>query len=252
MTSSQSHISLLTAGVILALLFFSLAADAGAKPSAGISSAQQADSVVVAKDSVVVDSLPAVRKVLFLGDSMTGWMAERLNAYGEKNGFEVATVVWDGSTISKWAKSPNLRKLIERAQPDAILVSLGMNEMFERNPQTRLDGPTSVMLEAFGDTPFLWIGPPSWPGHAEAEAFNEWMEGKLGSDRYFRSSKLDLQRQSRNNPHPTRKGIEQWIDSVAAWIPGNSVIRFESLEDPGAGKVSRGKEFIYKRMKERL
>ena len=34
-----------------------------------------------------------IDKVLFIGDSMTGWMAERLNAYGQKNGFSVATII---------------------------------------------------------------------------------------------------------------------------------------------------------------
>ncbi len=62
------------------------------------------DTVVEEADST--DSI--VKNVLIIGDSMTGWMAERLNAYGQINGFDVATIVWDGSTISKWADSPNL------------------------------------------------------------------------------------------------------------------------------------------------
>lgn len=33
------------------------------------------------------DSDAYIKKVLFIGDSMTGWMAERLNAYGRANGF---------------------------------------------------------------------------------------------------------------------------------------------------------------------
>ena len=46
-----------------------------------------------------------VGKVLFIGDSMTGWLSERLEAYGAENGFEVTTVTWDGSTPQKWAKT---------------------------------------------------------------------------------------------------------------------------------------------------
>ena len=34
-----------------------------------------------------------VRNVLFIGDSMTGWLSERLNAYGRLNGFDVSTIV---------------------------------------------------------------------------------------------------------------------------------------------------------------
>jgi hypothetical protein len=213
------------------------------------------DSIAAATDSVALPDTAAhkyVRKVLFLGDSMTGWMGERLNAYGDINGFEVATVVWDGSTIAKWASTRTLGKLIEEQAPDAILVCLGMNDMFEQRPETRLKNKTETLIDAFGDTPFLWIGPPSWPGHSEGEAFNAWMESELGDRRYFKSFDLPLPRQSKSNPHPTRAGIESWMDEVVEWIPGNSDLDFESLTPPPPGKVSRGKTFIYKRMKEQL
>ncbi len=114
-------------------------------------------------DSIEATDSANVRKILFLGDSMTGWMAERLNAYGAINDFEVATIVWDGSTIAKWANSPRLKEIISQQKPDAIIVSLGMNEMLERNPQRRLEKPVDKLLAEFGDMPLLWIGPPSWP-----------------------------------------------------------------------------------------
>lgn len=193
-----------------------------------------------------------IRKVLFIGDSMTGWMAERLNAYGQINGFEVATVVWDGSTISKWASTPTLPRIISEQNPDAVIVSLGMNEMFEPRPEAKFKKPLDTLVSSFGDLPFLWIGPPSWPGHSDGEAFNEWMQEKLGPERYFKSFGLDLSRQSKTNPHPSRAGIEQWIDLVAEWIPHNSELNFPSLNKPEKGKISRGETFIYKRMKERL
>jgi len=193
-----------------------------------------------------------VSRVLFIGDSMTGWMAERLNAYGEINGFEVSTIVWDGSTISKWADSPNLKSIISSQDPDAIIVSLGMNEMFEPNPQTKLKKPIKDLIATFGDIPFLWIGPPSWPGHSQGQAFNNWIQEELEPGNYFRSFDLDIPRQSKSNPHPSREGIEIWIDMVAEWIPINSNIKFPSLDKPGTGKMSRGKTFIYKRMKEKL
>lgn len=182
---------------------------------------------------------------------MTGWMGERLNEYGRENGFEVATVVWDGSTISKWAASPNVAKIIADEKPDAILVCLGMNEMFERNPESRLKASTEKLLAQFGETPFLWIGPPSWPGHPEAKEFNEWLENEVGPEHYFVSSGLDLPRQSKSNPHPTRKGIEIWVDEIAETLPG-SVLNVDTSEKPLPGKISRGNTFIYKRMKEKL
>lgn len=204
------------------------------------------------RDSDSAESLKPVGKVLFIGDSMTGWMAERLNAYGEKNGFDVATVVWDGSTIKKWADSPRLKSIIDSQNPDAVFISLGMNELFEPNPGKNLASSVDRILDAVGDRPLLWIGPPSWPGKNKGEVLDKWLETRLGDDRYFSSLRLSLPRQSKTNPHPTRAGIIQWIDDVAEWIPRNSSLNFKSLDNPGTNTMTRGKTFIYKRMKESL
>lgn len=194
-----------------------------------------------------------IKKVLFIGDSMTGWLSERLNAYGELNGFDVSTIVWDGSTISKWGDTAKLKAIIDKEQPDAIFMSLGMNELFERNPQANLSTDVDNILKAFGDTPYLWVGPPSWPGKSGGETLNKWLENKLGSDHYFNSSSLNLSRQSKMNPHPTRDGMVKWMDTIIEWLPtSESNIKFESLSKPGSSAMSRGKTFIYKKMKETL
>lgn len=193
-----------------------------------------------------------ISKLLILGDSMTGWMAERLNQYGRENDFEVATIVWDGSTISKWASSPKLPKLIEEIDPDAVIVSLGMNELFERRPETKLKQPVDKLLKSFGNRPFVWVGPPSWPGHDEGKTFDAWLEEEVGEGNYFRSFDIDIPRQSKSNPHPSRAGIEKWVDMIAEWIPQNSGIALPQMQKPEPGKLSRGKTFIYKRMRETL
>ena len=112
------------------------------------------DTVVEEADST--DSI--VKNVLIIGDSMTGWMAERLNAYGQINGFDVATIVWDGSTISKWADSPNLSKILEQQKPDAVIVCTGMNELFEPNPQVKLKNSVEKLKQEFAPYRLLWIG----------------------------------------------------------------------------------------------
>ena len=192
-----------------------------------------------------------VKKVLVIGDSMTGWMAERLNAYGDENDFEVATIIWDGSTISKWADTPDLTEIIAEQAPDAVIVSLGMNEMFESNPD-RFKDDLDKIVSAIGETPFLWIGPPSWPGHSEGEIFNDWLAENLGEGKFFSSLDLDLPRQSKSNPHPSRQGIEKWMDEVVAWMPEHSVIALPVVNIPEEGKMSRGSTFIYKRMNDKL
>lgn len=193
-----------------------------------------------------------VRKVLFIGDSNAGWMAERLNAYGSENDFDVATVVWDGSTISKWAASRRLNSIISDIKPDAIFVCLGMSELFEKKPASTLKAPVEKILDAFGGKPFLWIGPPSWPGHPECENLDRWLANQLGESNYFSSLTLSLPRQSAKNPHPSKEGIIKWIDEVIEWIPGNANMKFKSLNPPEGAQMSRGRTFIYKRMQENL
>ena len=107
---------------------------------------------------------PVVKKIMFFGDSTTGWLAERLQAYGEKNGFEVATVVWDGATMRKYANNAaKLKQYITASHPDVVFVSLGMNEMGTAKPETQLAGHMQKIKNTIGNIPIIWLGPVSWP-----------------------------------------------------------------------------------------
>lgn len=193
-----------------------------------------------------------IKKLLFLGDSMTGWMAERMEAYGIENGFEVVTVLWDGSTIAKWGTGNRVRKLVDTYKPDAVFISLGMNELLERNPEKRLSTYVKNIKAGLGNTPYLWIGPPSWPGKGSGDALNDWLASQLGPDHYFRSNALTLARQSKTNPHPTKAAIQSWMDRVAEYVDDNDLMEFKTLNKPSGVQMKRGKVFIYKRMKETL
>lgn len=202
--------------------------------------------------STAPDSRRPVKKVLFIGDSMTGWLSERLNAYGEENGFEVSTVVWDGSTITKWGNSSKLSSIVNEQDPDAVFISLGMNELFELRPEQKLKTAVENIKSAAGTRPILWVGPPSWPGHDKGKVLNDWLESELGEDSFFRSSDLELPRQSAKNPHPTRIGMVEWMDSVVTWMPDHAAVVLPGISKPEGAKMSRGKSFVYKRMKETL
>lgn len=199
----------------------------------------------------VDDKRPVAENVLFIGDSMTGWLAERLHAYGNENGFDVSTVVWDGSTINKWGSSPKLPTLVKTYDPDVIFVSLGMNELFEANP-SRFKRSVDAIKASAGDVPVIWVGPPSWPGHNKGEKLNAWLAEEMGEGHFFRSFDLTLPRQSKTNPHPTRRGMIEWMDAVVEWVQKDGAVRFPSAGEPTDDQMSRGKNFIYKRMKEKL
>lgn len=204
-----------------------------------------------AQTEVDSDKRPEVKSVLFIGDSMTGWLSERLHAYGKENGFDVSTVVWDGSTIKKWGSSAKLPLLVKKYAPDVMFVSLGMNELFETNP-SRFKPQVDAIKGAAGDVPVIWVGPPSWPGHAKGETLNDWLAGEMGEGNFFRSFDLKLPRQSKTNPHPTRQGMIEWMDAVIDWVQAEGAVRFPDIKKPAGEQMSRGRNFVYKRMKETL
>jgi lysophospholipase L1-like esterase len=190
-----------------------------------------------------------VKKVLFIGDSMTGWLSERMGAFGNENDFKVATVVWDGSTIKKWANTSNLKNIISKQAPDVVFISLGMNELFERNPDSQILPYIKKLLNAIGDKPYVWIGPPTWPGKNQA-TISDWLKNNVNN--YFESNKLSLSRQSKSNPHPTKAACAQWMDSVVKWLPIGTDINLNGLKTPATGAMKRGETFIYKKMTETL
>ncbi len=236
--------ALLTAGVLVTTQAITRTAPAHDAPVT--------EETVTTVEENADDNQESISRVLFIGDSMTGWMAERLNAYGTQNGFEVATVVWDGSTISKWAESaPRVAELVDKIQPQAVFISLGLNELFEKKP-SRLASEVDAIVQAVGDRPILWIGPPSWPGHSEGAELCSFLESRLGEGQYFNSFNLNLPRQSKSNPHPSREGIVKWMDEVVSWIPDNTSLNFKSLNAPKGSEMSRGQTFIYRRMQDSL
>lgn len=202
----------------------------------------------------MMESSKPVKKVLFIGDSQTGWMGERLTAYGVQNGFEVATVTWDGATPQKYANSAKLPSLVSAHKPDVIFVNLGMNELLERNPQKNLGPSMEKIKAAFGDTPFVWIGPLSWPGKGKGETLVNWLRKNVESapgGHFYNASDEAIPRQSKTNPHPTRDGAALLVDHIVAWLPTTG-INFKSLDKPKGEQMKRGKTFIYRRMGQSL
>lgn len=197
---------------------------------------------------------PVAKKLFVFGDSMTGWMAERLQAYGEKNGFEVSTLIWDGATIKKYGNnSEKLKKYISSNDPDAVIVCLGMNEMASPNPEVQLGGSLSKIKSAAGNVPILWVGPCAWPGKPQwGPALDSWLKKAMGDGHYYSSQKLTLPRQSNTNPHPTREGMNTWTDHIVDWIEsGDAAIALPGYSAP-AKAFSRPKNYTYLKMKSPL
>lgn len=162
---------------------------------------------------VVAQTDTTVKSVLIFGDSMTVLVANRLAAYGEKNGYKVTSVTWDGSNSISWSGCDTLENFIARCRPDFIMVTLGSNELFLKNFELRRPYVEKLVAK-IGDIPFVWIGPPNWK---EDTGFNAMMKRALPRGTYFDSNGLDLPR-GKDHIHPTPSGGITWTDSIMSWM----------------------------------
>ena len=189
---------------------------------------------------VVAEPDSTVRTVLIFGDSMTVLVANRLAAYGERNGYEVVSVTWDGSSTIAWSSCDTLDNFIARYHPDFIMVTLGSNELFLKNFDSRKPHVEKIM-EKMAPVPFVWIGPPNWK---EDVGFNAMMRSVLPRGTFFDSNGLDLPRGA-DHIHPTPKGGITWTDSIMSWMRFTPhPIPFEKPA-PNVGTRSH-KSFYYK------
>lgn len=162
---------------------------------------------------VIAETDTTVRNVLIFGDSMTILVANRLAAYGEKNGYKVTSVTWDASSTVSWSACDTLDNYISRTHPDFIFVTLGSNELFLKNFDSRRPYVERLVAKMDG-IPFVWIGPPNWK---EDVGFNAMMLTTLPRGTYFDSNGLDLPRGA-DHIHPTPQGGIIWTDSIMSWM----------------------------------
>ncbi|MDE6536154.1 MAG: hypothetical protein K2K82_09140 [Muribaculaceae bacterium] len=166
-----------------------------------------------AGETVEVDQSP--QTFLIFGDSMTPNLARRLADYAGHNGHtSVHSVNWDSSTSITWAESDKIEHFIEQYKPTFIIVCLGSNESFLRNPSDRVEVIKRI-ISKFNGLPFIWIGPPRF---GQQDAYNDMLTEMLSDRYYFRSDGLELER-GKDNIHPVQSGSNKWMDAVMEWIP---------------------------------
>lgn len=164
---------------------------------------------------VQTDSMP--KSMLLIGDSMTLNIALRLAAYAAQNGHTLHAVNWDSSNTKIWAESDTLLSFIRQYHADFIFVSLGSNELYFKNPKTRL--PYVQKLLAQIDTiPYVWIGPPNWE---EDSGINDMLQQTCRPRAFFRSAGMEFERK-KDKIHPTRHASALWVDSIMSWMPKSS------------------------------
>jgi len=194
------------------------------------------DSIVATADSIVHDSLP--QRILLFGDSMLEGIGRRMEQYAAENNHELLYVIWYASTTQVWAEHiDTLKHFMKKFQPTYIVVSLGSNELFIKNPSKRSSYVKTIVQE-IGDIPHVWIGPPNWK---KGTGINKVIEDNVEAHRFFHSERLKHKRGS-DSIHPTFSSARKWTDSIAYWM-SNQVKHRIILELPKKND-KRGK-FIY-------
>ncbi len=156
-------------------------------------------------------------RILFFGDSMAGALNKRMRQYAHHNGIQLLNIVWYSSTTKLWAQTDTLSYYLRRFHPNYVLICLGSNELFIRNPHTRKVYIRKI-LQNIGNVPYIWIAPPNWK---KDTGINRLIEEQTGKWRYYPSWKLSFERK-KDGAHPTPNSSSQWMDSIAKWIMNES------------------------------
>lgn len=154
------------------------------------------------------------QSILLFGDSMTMNLSYRLAQYAKWNGHTFHAVNWDSSNTKIWAETDTLQYFIEKFHPTYFFISLGSNEMFFKDPSSRLPYVHEI-IGKLGGAPYIWIGPPN---KEDGCALTKMLEDNLRRGAFFRTDGMDFERKS-DHIHPTRKASALWIDSVMRWLP---------------------------------
>lgn len=185
-------------------------------------------------EKVTVDSV--AKSILLFGDSMTFNLALQLAKYAKQNGHTFHAVNWDSSNTKIWSDTDTLAHYMKLYKADYIFISLGSNEVYFKNPETRLPYIRKI-LTTIGNVPYVWIGPPNWN---EDTKINDILESTCAPGSFFRSQGMKFKRKA-DKIHPTRASSALWLDSIMRWLPSS---RHPILADPPSDSIGQVKTNI--------
>lgn len=196
-----------------------------------------ADSLAGKVIEAKTDSVP--KSILIFGDSMTLNLALRLAQYAKQNGHTLHSVNWDSSNTKIWADCDTLRHFIREFDVDYVFISLGSNELYFKNPESRLPYIKKV-LEMIDTIPYVWIGPPNWQ---KDSGINDLLERTCRSGSFFRTDGMELARK-KDHIHPTRAASALWVDSIMRWMPKSAHPILADFPSDSIGRANANVTFL--------
>ncbi len=174
-------------------------------------------ALIEPEKEIVIPTDSSSQTILLIGDSMTFNIALRMAQYAKQNGHTLHSVNWDSSNTKIWAESDTLDYFIRTLNPSIVFISLGSNELYFKNPESRKPFIEKI-VEKIGSRPYVWIGPPNWK---KDSGINDLIENTVSPKSFFRTDGMELARK-KDKIHPTRKATALWVDSIMRWIPKSS------------------------------
>jgi acyl-CoA thioesterase-1 len=146
--------------------------------------------------------------VLHVGDSMVGGNLGLTKALEQKFIAEGAKFVRDykvSESIVSYDHSPKLKSLVEKHQPDIVIITLGTNDVFVPYPASMV-GNVKNIVKRVGARECYWMGPPTWKPDT---GIVQVLKDNVAPCKFYDSSSLKLQRAG-DGIHPTDRGGAEW------------------------------------------
>lgn len=139
-----------------------------------------------------------------------GGLARAIRPKWEGEGAKYIRDVWESGSLRDFARSDRIPTLIKTHHPDLILLTLGANDVYEKDPEILAPFIEKIAKMTNG-IDCWWIGPPFWK--KEYERMVDTFRKHVAPCQFFDSSGIEMDRKS-DGIHPNEKGGETWADAV--------------------------------------
>jgi acyl-CoA thioesterase-1 len=170
------------------------------------------------------------KTVLHVGDSMVGGdggLTKALERLFKAAGARFFRDYKVSESIATYDRSPRLKALLARHNPDIVIVTLGANDVFLPYPAVFTRYVKSIVAR-IGARECYWMAPPLWrPDTGIVHIIRD----NVAPCVFFDGSDLSLERRG-DGIHPTDRGGEEW--AARFW----ETLRARSTPDIDGGSVN--------------